>query len=61
METDTVLAFHYLLTRIYLPMRVPEIPDIDKFIQMRNTTNLGLIYNVANPISKVAMMEASIS
>lgn len=49
-NTDKLLDFPYMLTQIYLEKGVPEIPDIDRFLRSRTTTNLGLIRDITNPI-----------
>lgn len=57
---DVFLAFPYLLTKINLDAGVLGIPDVDHLIKRRNNINLGLIYDVANPISKAINMGAII-
>lgn len=59
-ETDTVLAFPYLLMQICIVVKVLETPDVDDFIQLRNTTDLGLIHDIANTISKQAKIEGTL-
>lgn len=49
-RTDTVLAFPYLVTQIFLEARVPELPDIDQFLWLRTKTDLRLIRDITNPI-----------
>lgn len=53
------MDFLCLLTWIYLDVAAQEIPDVDQFIQPLTRTDLGLIRDYANPISKVEKMGAT--
>lgn len=50
--TNVVLAFPFILTQICLEDCVFELPNVDHFIKPKNITDLGLICDTANPISK---------
>lgn len=48
------LAFSCIITQIFLAVRVQELPVIDQFIEQKNTTDLGLIREVKNPMTRQA-------
>lgn len=41
-------------------MRVKELPDIDQYIDSKTTTNLGLIKDAANPMTRKTKQGAAI-
>lgn len=55
-----VLAFPSLLTQIFLEARVTKLPDINKYIEPKTTTDLGLIRDTMNPMTKKAKQRAVI-
>lgn len=49
-----ILASSCLLTKIFLKVGVPELPDIDQYIELKTTTDLGLIKDAVNPMTRQA-------
>lgn len=50
--TDVILAFPCFFTQIYLEAKVSKLLDMDQFIEPNNTTDLGLIKDATNPMSR---------
>ncbi|KAF3614120.1 hypothetical protein FXO38_35844 [Capsicum annuum] len=60
MNTTIFMAFPCMFTHICLDMGVAEVPGIDMLLRLKTKTNLGLIRDVSNPISKEDKLGATI-
>lgn len=49
-----ILVFPCLITQICLEEGVPQLPEFDQLIEPKNTTNLGIIQDAANPMTRQA-------
>lgn len=57
---DTFMDLNFMLTQIYLDAGVPELLGIDQFLRPKTTTDIGLIKDIANQISKKVTLVAAI-
>lgn len=48
------------MTKVFLDARVKQVLEVDQFMRPCSTTDLGLISDVANPISKTAKLGATL-
>lgn len=49
---NTLLAYLYMITQIYLASRVLELTCIDEMIKAGSTFNIELIRDAANPLAQ---------
>lgn len=47
-----LMAYPCMIMQMLLAVGVQELPGIDKMFEATNTTNLGLIRNIANPLAR---------